>query len=110
MCKIYKAFSDSLKSVRTYPFFMQLKGVISILEDIAPPELAEDFDIGRIGLNLDLQNYIKKIAVALDPTEYVLNRAAMIGADLLVTHHTLIFHAVNCINKELADSLRNNFV
>jgi putative NIF3 family GTP cyclohydrolase 1 type 2 len=30
----------------------------------------------------------------------------MIGADLLVTHHTLIFHAVNCINKKLADSLK----
>ncbi|TQD23531.1 Nif3-like dinuclear metal center hexameric protein [Methanolobus vulcani] len=85
---------------------MQLKDVISVLENIAPPELAEDFDIGRIGLNLDLQNDIKKIAVALDPTEYVLNRAAMIEADLLITHHTLIFHAVHSINKELADSLK----
>ncbi|MDK2948482.1 MAG: hypothetical protein PWQ63_1642 [Methanolobus sp.] len=85
---------------------MQLKDVISVLEDIAPPTLAEDFDIGRIGLNLDMQNDIKKIAVALDPTEYVLNRAAMIKADLLVTHHTLIFHAVHCINKELAESLK----
>ena len=106
LCVNSKAFSDSLKSVRIYSFSMQLKDVISVLEDIAPPELAEDFDVGRIGLNLDLQNEIKKVAVALDPTEYVLNRAAMIGADLLVTHHTMIFHAVHCINKELADSLK----
>ncbi|MEZ5334009.1 MAG: Nif3-like dinuclear metal center hexameric protein [Methanolobus sp.] len=85
---------------------MQLNEVVSVLEDIAPPELAEDFDTGRIGLTLDLENDIKKIAVALDPTEYVLNRAAMIGADMLITHHTLIFHPVNCIDKKLADSLK----
>lgn len=85
---------------------MQLKDVIPILEEIAPPELAEDFDNGRIGLSLDLQNDIKKIAVALDPTEYVLSRAATIGADLLITHHTLIFHSINCISKELADILK----
>jgi dinuclear metal center YbgI/SA1388 family protein len=85
---------------------MYLKDIVSILEEIAPPELAEDFDFGRIGLTLDLQNEVCKIAVALDPTEYVLNRAAMIGADLLITHHTLIFHPINCISKELADSLK----
>jgi dinuclear metal center protein, YbgI/SA1388 family len=85
---------------------MQLKDIIPILEEVAPPELAEDFDIGRIGLTLDLQNDVRKIAIALDPTEYVLNRAAKISADLLITHHTLIFHAINCIDKKLADSLR----
>ncbi|WMW22720.1 Nif3-like dinuclear metal center hexameric protein [Methanolobus mangrovi] len=85
---------------------MQLKNIIPILEEVAPPELAEDFDIGRIGLTLNLENDIRKIAIALDPTEYVLNRAAKIGADLLITHHTLIFHSINCIDKKLADSLR----
>ncbi|WP_407356921.1 Nif3-like dinuclear metal center hexameric protein [Methanolobus sp. WCC5] len=85
---------------------MHLEEIVTVLEEIAPPELAEDFDIGRIGLTLDLQNDVNKIAVALDPTDYVLNRAAMIGADLLITHHTRIFHAVNCISKELADSLK----
>lgn len=85
---------------------MHLKDIIPVLEEIAPPELAETFDIGRIGLTLDLQNEVTKIAVALDPTEYVLKRAAMIGADLLITHHTLIFHPINCISKELANSLK----
>ncbi|MDW7731885.1 MAG: Nif3-like dinuclear metal center hexameric protein [Methanolobus sp.] len=85
---------------------MKLSDVVSILEEIAPPDLAEDFDIGRIGLTLDLENDIKKIAVALDPTKYVLKRASEIGADLLITHHTLIFHAVNQINRPLADTLK----
>src|SRR6056297_373649 len=85
---------------------MELSEIVKILEGIAPPELAEDFDIGRIGLTLDLDNDVKRIAVALDPTKYVLERAAQIGADLLITHHTLIFHSVNLISKELADLLK----
>ncbi|MBN2110379.1 MAG: Nif3-like dinuclear metal center hexameric protein [Methanosarcinaceae archaeon] len=85
---------------------MKLSDVVSTLEEIAPPELAEDFDTGRIGLNLDLENDVRKIAVALDPTEYVLKRASEIGADLLVTHHPLIFHAVNSISRPLADTLK----
>ncbi|KXS40748.1 MAG: hypothetical protein AWU59_2402 [Methanolobus sp. T82-4] len=95
-----------MKSLENYPLFMKLSDVVLTLEEIAPPELAEDFDIGRIGLTLDLENDIEKIAVALDPTEYVLKRAADIEADLLITHHTLIFNAVNRIDKALADVLK----
>ncbi len=85
---------------------MNLSDVVTVLEQIAPPALAEDFDIGRIGLTLDLENDIQKIAVSLDPTKYVLKRAEEIGADLLVTHHTLIFHPLNMIRKPLADILK----
>ncbi|UGV41213.1 Nif3-like dinuclear metal center hexameric protein [Methanococcoides orientis] len=85
---------------------MELSVIVETLEEIAPPELAEDFDVGRIGLTLDLDNDVNRIAVALDPTEYVLKRAAQIGADLLITHHTLIFHSVNLISKELAGLLK----
>ncbi|NYT18682.1 MAG: Nif3-like dinuclear metal center hexameric protein [Methanosarcinales archaeon] len=85
---------------------MEISRIVETLEEIAPPELAEDFDIGRIGLTLDLDNDVNRIAVALDPTEYVLKRAAQIGADLLITHHTLIFHSVNLISKELAGLLK----
>ena len=60
---------------------MLLKEIIRMLETIAPPSLAEDFDNGRIGLVLDRRNDIKNIAVALDPTDSVLKEAARIGAD-----------------------------
>ena len=85
---------------------MKISTIISALEQIAPPELAEDFDEGKIGAILNLGNDIKKIAVALDPTDYVLNRAADIGADLLITHHTLIFHPITVVTKPLADTLK----
>jgi len=85
---------------------MELKKIVRILEEIAPPELADDFDKGRIGLILGLEGDVKKIAVALDANSYVLKKAAEMKADMLITHHTLIFHPINIISKSLADSLR----
>lgn len=85
---------------------MQLTKIVRLLEEIAPPELADDFDEGRIGLILDLKNDIKRIAVALDANSYTLKRAADMRADLLITHHTLIFHPINKISEPLAISLK----
>lgn len=85
---------------------MELIKVVETLEEIAPPELADDFDTGRIGLILDLENNIERIAVALDADYYVLKKAAEMNANLLITHHTLIFHPINKISKSLAESLR----
>ncbi len=85
---------------------MNLKDLIHILESIAPPSLAEDFDTGRIGLVLDRGADVWKIAVALDPTDHVLREAARLGANLLITHHTLIFDPVNLISKRLSDTLK----
>lgn len=85
---------------------MNLRELIPILEFIAPPDLAEDFDTGKIGLVLDRCADIRKTAVALDPTDYVLEEAARIGANLLITHHTLIFDPVNLISKRLSDTLK----
>jgi dinuclear metal center YbgI/SA1388 family protein len=85
---------------------MKLSKIIEILEEIALPALADDFDEGRIGLILDQENDVERIAVALDANPYVLKRAAVIGADLLITHHTLIFNPINKISKTLAVSLR----
>jgi len=85
---------------------MELVNIVKILEEIAPPELADDFDEGRIGLILGLENNVERIAVALDANSYVLKKAAEMRADLLITHHTLIFHPINKISKTLAESLR----
>jgi dinuclear metal center YbgI/SA1388 family protein len=85
---------------------MKLTKIIEILEEIAPPKLADDFDEGRIGLILDLENEVERIAIALDANSYVLKKAADMKADLLITHHTLIFHPICKISKSLAVSLR----
>ncbi|HEY9204312.1 MAG TPA: Nif3-like dinuclear metal center hexameric protein [Candidatus Methanoperedens sp.] len=85
---------------------MNLKEIIPILESIAPPDLAENFDAGRIGLVLDRGADIRKIAVSLDPTDHVLNEAASLGANLLITHHALLFDPINLISKKLSDTLK----
>jgi putative NIF3 family GTP cyclohydrolase 1 type 2 len=48
---------------------MKLTQITKFLENIAPPELADESDIGRIGLVLDRDNEVNKIATALDVTE-----------------------------------------
>jgi dinuclear metal center YbgI/SA1388 family protein len=85
---------------------MNIAEMVGILEKIAPLELADKSDRGRIGLILDRDNEINKIATSLDVTEHVLQKAARAGADLLVAHHTPIYAPVNHISKTLADILK----
>ncbi|MCD4786310.1 MAG: Nif3-like dinuclear metal center hexameric protein, partial [Candidatus Eremiobacteraeota bacterium] len=77
---------------------MKIAEITLFLEKIAPPELADESDRGRIGLILDRDNEINKIATALDVTDHVLHEAALSGADLLVAHHTPIYEPVNHIS------------
>ncbi|MDW7776799.1 MAG: Nif3-like dinuclear metal center hexameric protein [Methanosarcinales archaeon] len=85
---------------------MKITQVIKFLENIAPPELADEYDIGRIGLVLDRDNEVNKIATSLDVTNHVLLEAARCGADLLVAHHTPIYEPVNRLSKTLAETLK----
>ncbi|MCK4937465.1 MAG: Nif3-like dinuclear metal center hexameric protein [Methanosarcinales archaeon] len=85
---------------------MRLTQITKFLENIAPPELADESDIGRIGLVLDRGNEVNKIATALDVTGQVLLEAARAGADLLVAHHTPIYEPVNLLSKTLSDTLK----
>ena len=91
--------------------------LIQKLEEIAPPELAEDYDTERIGLVLDLfpdacedrDFNISKIAVCLDVTEKVLEEAAAFGADVLICHHNPLFHPASRIGHSLARRLKIAF-
>lgn len=64
--------------------------ILAFLQTIAPEEMKEDWD--HVGLNCGrMDRVVRKILVALDPFEDVCREAAEIGADLLVTHHALIW-------------------
>lgn len=91
---------------------MKPEQLIEILEKIAPPELAEDYDRTRIGLVLDLFSdtaSVSKIAVCLDVTEKVLRDAAAFGADMLICHHNPLFHPASKISRPLAKRLKIAF-
>jgi dinuclear metal center YbgI/SA1388 family protein len=85
---------------------MKVESLISRLEEIAPPGLAEEYDTGRIGLALKGSPDIEKVAVALDPTLYAIKKAAEEGAGMLITHHALIWEPVSRISEELGLKIR----
>lgn len=64
--------------------------ILSFIEKIAPSYMKEEWD--NVGLNCGaIGQNVKKILVALDPFESVCREAKDIGADLLLTHHALIW-------------------
>lgn len=75
----------------------RLSDIIRILDEIAPFALAEEWDNSGLQVGSSDQ-VIKKILISLDPTLEAVNNASSIGAQLLVSHHPLIFRPVSCID------------
>lgn len=66
--------------------------VLNFIEGIAPPYMKMDWDnCGLLCGRKDKE--VQKILVALDPFRNVIREAIDLGADLIVTHHPLIFSA-----------------
>ena len=75
---------------------MKCSEVVACLERIAPRCFAEKWDnVGLLAGREDKE--IKKILLALDPTSEVVDEAAAWGADLLITHHPLIFSGIKSV-------------
>ena len=71
------------------------------LEKIAPTAMKMDWD--HVGLLCGSRaKQVKKILVALDPFPHVCQEAAQIGADLIVTHHPIIFQPLTSVTDETA--------
>ena len=76
---------------------MKCKDLINILEKKAPIYLAESWD--NPGLLVGRRDKeIKKILVALDVTEEAIDEAIKLKADIIVTHHPLIFGSLKTVN------------
>lgn len=64
--------------------------ILQFVETLAPKAMKMDWD--NVGLLCGSKNApVTKILVALDPFEQVCQEAADMGAELIVTHHPLIF-------------------
>ena len=75
--------------------------ILTFVETLAPRELKMDWD--NVGLNCGRRNAeVTRILVALDPFEHVCAEAAQWGADLLVTHHPLIFRPIPMVTDDAA--------
>ena len=77
--------------------------IMEFMESLSPKALKMDWD--NVGLNCGSKSApVKKILVALDPFEHVCQEAVDWNADLLVTHHPLIFRPWPMVTDEAAIS------
>ncbi len=78
-----------------------VQDILTFIETLAPRELKMDWD--NVGLNCGSRTApVTKILVALDPFEHVCQEAVDIDADLVVTHHPLIFRAIPMVTDDAA--------
>ena len=76
-----------------------IKDILDFLETVAPSYMKMQWD--NVGLLCGDENKsVSKILVALDPFYSVCCEAKNVCADLLVTHHPLIFHAPNAVTTQ----------
>jgi dinuclear metal center YbgI/SA1388 family protein len=86
---------------------MDIGAFISELEQVAPPDQAEEMDTGRIGLIIEGRPEIRTVACSLDVTPAVIHKAVSLGADLLVSHHTPLWTPVTSVRGPLASLLKD---
>ncbi len=68
-----------------------VKDIFDFIGTVAPSYMKESWD--NVGLNCGrMDKEVRTILVALDPFEGVCKEAADLGADLLVTHHALLWN------------------
>ncbi len=73
--------------------------IIDFLNTVAPPQLAESYD--NVGLLLgERQKNVQKVLVTLDVDEMVAKEAKALGADMILSHHPLIFAPLKRITGE----------
>lgn len=67
-----------------------VKDILDYVQTLAPQSMKESWD--HVGLNCGHSDRtVRKLLVALDPFTHVCQEAKELGADLLVTHHALIW-------------------
>ena len=78
---------------------MRCDEIIKKLEEEYPLECAVEWD--NPGLQVGRRNrQVNKVLVALDATEETIRQAIDSGADLLITHHPMLFHSVRNVTDD----------
>ncbi|MEA5005498.1 MAG: Nif3-like dinuclear metal center hexameric protein [Rikenellaceae bacterium] len=78
---------------------MKAGDIIDVLESVAPPAIQESWDNSGLSVG-DVATQIKSVILALDCTEEVIDEALESGANMIITHHPLIFRGVKKISPE----------
>lgn len=76
----------------------KVKDFYGYLNSIAPFETQEDWDNSGMLVG-DMDAEVKKVAVVLDITHEEINKAKAIGADLIISHHPVIFNPIKAVTR-----------
>lgn len=76
-----------------------VQNILDFIESIAPTNLKMEWD--NVGLLCGRSDQpVQTVLVALDPFAHVIEEAAELGADLLVTHHPLILQPLSSVTDQ----------
>ena len=76
-----------------------IKYIVEFCEEFAPAETAASFD--NVGLLVGSENTeVKKALLALDITKEVVAEAVNLGAELIISHHPVIFNPLKSMDAE----------
>ena len=94
-----------MKANRKELHSMDCNTVIKQLNQIAPERLACEWD--NVGLLLgERTRKVKKIVIGLELTDEVAERAVLENADMIITHHPMLFSAIKRITDETPNGRR----
>lgn len=78
---------------------MKVNEVIGILEKLSPPAFACNWD--NVGLMAGDRNAeVSRVLVTLDVDENAIQKALSCGADMIVSHHPLVFGSINRVTAD----------
>lgn len=74
----------------------KVKDIVSVIERIAPLRLQEDYDNAGYQVG-DPETEVTKVLTCLDVTEATIDQAIACGAQIVVSHHPLLFRPIHRI-------------
>ena len=78
---------------------MKVKEIIQVIEDFAPLSIQEGWDNSGLCVGSP-EDEASSVLIGLDCTEKLIDEAIECGADMIVTHHPLIFSGLKKISPE----------
>jgi dinuclear metal center YbgI/SA1388 family protein len=78
---------------------IRVKDMITILEEVAPFSIQEDYDNSGLQLG-NPEKEVKRVLVCLDVTPDVVNEAVALECDLIISHHPILFKGIKRLTGE----------
>ncbi len=79
---------------------LKVKDILEAIQKISPEGLQESWDNSGFQVNLGKERTVKKVLTCLEINDAVIDEAVNISADMIITHHPLIFGKLNKIDVE----------